>query len=68
VVGPDGRITQWAFEADAPAILARAGLTGSSLAVGETVTVVANPLKDGRQGGSLVRVVKADGQVLNARP
>jgi len=67
VVGRDGAITEWAFEVDSPAMLARAGIGRDAVVAGEKVTVTAHPLKDGRPGGSLVTLIKADGTVLDPR-
>lgn len=67
VVGPDGKETEWGFEAEGPSTLLRAGIKAKSLVPGEKVTVVGHPMKDGRPAGSLMSVTKADGTVLTPR-
>jgi hypothetical protein len=68
VVGPDGKTTEWGFEAEGPSTLLRAGIKAKSFMPGDKVTVVANPMKDGRPAGALITVTKADGTVLSPRP
>ena len=45
-------------------MLQRAGVTKSAVKPGDKVSVDLHPLRDGRTGGQLVRVVLADGKVL----
>ena len=68
VTGPDGKVTEWAFEAEGPSTLIRAGIKKSTLMPGDKVTVTTNPLKDGRPGGSWVCLTKADGAVVDPHP
>jgi hypothetical protein len=68
VPGAGGKAVRWSFEGDSPATLMRSGIARSSLSVGEKVTITGRPLRDGRPGGRLVRVVKADGTVLEPHP
>jgi hypothetical protein len=68
VVGPDGKQTEWGFEAEGPSTLLRAGIKAKSFVPGERVTVVGHPMKDGRPAGGLISVTKADGTVLSPRP
>jgi hypothetical protein len=68
VAGADGKSTEWGFEAEGPSTLLRAGIKASSFKPGDKVTIVANPMKDGRPAGSLIQVTKADGTVLSPRP
>jgi hypothetical protein len=68
VVGPDGKATEWGFEAEGPSTLLRAGIKAKTFLPGDKVTVTGHPMKDGRPAGGLVNVVKADGTVLNPRP
>jgi hypothetical protein len=67
VTGPDGKVTEWGFEAEGPSTLLRAGIKAKSLQPGDKVTVVGHPMKDGRTAGSLMQVTKADGTVLSPR-
>jgi hypothetical protein len=60
--------TLWGFEAEGPSALMRAGIKKNALQPGDTVTVRARPLRDGRPAGAWVTVTKSDGTVLNPRP
>lgn len=66
VADSDG--TLWSFETNPPSTLARAGIKRSMLPAGIKVTVSAMPLRDGRAGGQIVTVTKADGTVLSMAP
>jgi hypothetical protein len=68
VPGPDGKAVEWGFEAEGPSTLLRAGIKSKSFVPGEKVTVLANPMKDGRPAGALLQVTKADGSVFSPRP
>lgn len=65
VVGQDGKATEWGFEAEGPSTLIRAGIKARTFRYGEVVTVTANPMRDGRPAGLLMRVTKADGSVFS---
>jgi hypothetical protein len=53
------------FEADPPIALIRwAGWRKELLKLGDSVTIEYCPLRDGRSGGKILRVVLADGQIL----
>lgn len=65
-----GNVVAYGFEGAAPGELSRmSNWTKRAVAPGEKVTVQFSPLKDGRPGGTLGAVTKADGTVLgnNAR-
>lgn len=64
VAGPNGAVQEWGIEGSTPGILGRRGWTRHSLQPGDKVSVTIHPLKNGDHGGSLVKVTKADGQVL----
>lgn len=64
VMKPDGTTEKWGLEGAGVAMLQRAGVTRSAVKTGDKVTVDLHPLRDGRTGGQLVRVVLADGKVL----
>ena len=68
VTGPDGKAVEWGFEAEGPSTLKRAGIDAKTFKPGEKVTVVANPMKDGRPAGAWVKVTTADGKVYSTRP
>ena len=62
VTNADGSQTDWSFEAAAVAQLIPKGINAETYKIGEKVTVVGGPLKDGRHGGVLKFVVHADGR------
>jgi hypothetical protein len=68
VTGADGKTTEWGFEAEGPSTLLRAGIKAKSFLPGDKVTIVANPMKDGRPAGALITATKADGTVFSPRP
>ncbi len=66
--GPDGKVAEWGFEAEGPSTLMRAGIKAKTFKPGDKVTVVGNPMRDGRPAGSLISVTMADGKVITPRP
>jgi len=67
VTDDKGNVVAYGFEGASPAELSRnAHWTKHSVAPGERVTVQYSPLKDGRPGGSLGVVTKADGTMIRA--
>ena len=62
-----GGDVEWSIETAAPIVLLRAGIRPTSLKPGDKVTVRTHPLKDGKPGGNLIDVKKADGTVLTTR-
>ena len=64
VSGPGGKPTQWSIELNGPETLFRQGFRPDNPKVGDKVTVVAHPLRDGRHGGSVVSVKLADGKFI----
>jgi hypothetical protein len=67
VVSPDGKMTEWGFEAEGPSTLLHMGIKPRTFKPGSKVTVVANPMKDGRLAGSWITVTTADGTVYGMR-
>lgn len=67
VTDKNGKAESWAIEGASPANMQRrAGWTKRSVLPGEKVTVDLRPFRDGRPGGAISRVVKADGSVLGS--
>jgi Family of unknown function (DUF6152) len=66
VAAPDqqGRATEWTVQMASRLTLVRLGWTPESLTIGEEVTVVLNPARDGKPYGLMVSVEKADGRAL----
>ena len=67
VRGADGQSYEWALETGGGVgRLIRSNWRQDSMKPGDTVTIVAHPLKDGTTGALLVSVTLADGTVLGA--
>jgi len=64
VTDAKGKQSEWGFECGSPNMMSRTGWTRTTLKTGDKVTVVGNPLKDGRPNASLVRITLPDGRVL----
>jgi hypothetical protein len=65
VVGDDGKVVSYGFEGAAPGEMGRQGGWNKRIVVkGDKVTVQYRPLKDGRPGGSLGNVTRADGTAV----
>lgn len=62
VKGDDGKTVEWSIEGNSPSVLARQGWTKRSLKAGDSITVTMHPLRDGGTGGSLVKILTADGK------
>lgn len=58
----------YSFESGSVSALRRAGWSSTTLRVGEKITVHYFPLRNGGKGGSLFRVVHANGKVDTADP
>ena len=56
--------TEWSIESGAPGMMLRNGWKPSTLKPGDKVTLTMHPLRNGRPGGSLVRVKVPDGRTL----
>ena len=56
----------WAVEAASVTGMVQAGWRKSTLKVGDSVTIVGRPLKDGRPGVQLLRAILADKTVLRS--
>lgn len=59
-----GKPTLWGLEAPGPSQLLRGGWDRETVKPGDKVTISINPLRDGRNGGSLIKIVLADGRAL----
>jgi len=65
---PKAEPVEWAVEMGAPIQLLRHGWKPSSLKPGDKITVVINPLRDGRPGGQIVSAIGPDGKPIGAAP
>jgi hypothetical protein len=71
VTDDKGQAQTWGLESLAVGLLYRDGWTADSLKPGDRVTVQLHPMRDGTNGGQLMKVTLLDGHVLNsgaARP
>ncbi len=59
-----GKKEVWSIELNSPNNLKRNGWKSTSLKAGDQVTLLANPLRDGKKGGLFISVTLADGKVL----
>ncbi len=64
VPNDSGAKVQWQVELNSPNNLRRQGWKSTSVKVGDQVTLVMNPLRDGKRGGLFVSVTLPDGTVL----
>lgn len=62
-----GKVTNWAFEMGAPAVLTRSGWKRSSIKIGDVITVHGTKAKDGTPHGNARSVIMtATGEKLGA--
>ena len=64
VKGEDGNVTRWVAETQAPGIMYPAGYRKDSFKPGDEITVVLEPVKNGRPVGRIQTVVTATGWTL----
>ena len=62
-----GQIVHWGAETENPTTMSRNGWTDKSIKVGEQVTVIALPVKNGNPAGRILEVVLSNGQTLPGR-
>ena len=62
VKGADGEVKNWAVEMSNITNMESRGIYLSTFKPGDTITVMLNPLRDGRAGGNYTSVVAADGK------
>jgi hypothetical protein len=60
----DGTDVAWNFEGNGASNLVAAGWKRSMLEVGESATIIANPMKNGNAGGRLQGIALPDGTVI----
>lgn len=57
-------IGTWDVEAAAPSIMARQGWSKATYKIGDPITIVCHPLKNGAKGASLFYAIRPDGSRL----
>jgi hypothetical protein len=67
VKGDDGKVVTWSFENSGTTNLALAGYDKNTLKVGQEITAVANPARNGTPVGIIIKFVTADGKELMSR-
>jgi hypothetical protein len=67
VANTAGQVETWAIEMNSPQNLIRQGWKRTTLKVGDKVTVVVRPLRDGKPGGSYMSITLANGTVLSGQ-
>jgi hypothetical protein len=63
-----GGVENWSIEMNPPTFLVRGGWKSISIAPGDRVTVVVNPLRTGEKAGKYVSITLPDGRVLGEQP
>lgn len=64
VADAQGQAQEWSIEGASPNMLYRAGWSKSTFSIGERLTIVINPLRDGGNGGYFVSCQLPDGTTL----
>jgi hypothetical protein len=67
VKGADGKVVNWAFEANAPNALNSVGWVETTVKEGDTVTFIGNPRKDGKPTMLVQGVKLKDGKTLSTK-
>ena len=65
---PKAAPVEWGLEMGAPLELFRHGWRPESVKQGDKITVVVNPLRDGRPGGQVVYAIGSDGKPIGRVP
>ena len=67
VKGEDGKVTTWSFENSGTTNLAQAGYSRNTLRVGQEVTAVFNPGRNGTPVGVIIKFITSDGKEIMSR-
>ena len=63
-----GEVKVWGIETANLSMAKRMGMNKNSFKAGDKVTMLINPMKDGREGGRFRRATFEDGHVVNMAP
>lgn len=63
-----GQTQSWGIEGPSPLMMEKAGINKNMLTVGEKVTIVGNPRKDGKPEMLLQAVTLSDGRSISVKP
>ena len=67
VVDENGNVVNWGFENSNVSTLARQGYNRNTLRIGQEITAVVNPSRQGAPVGIVVKVILADGTEIMSR-
>lgn len=65
VPNESGGVDEWEIEGPGFAMLVRNHWTGDTLKPGDKISVTVGPRRDGKPGGTFVRITRPDGEILN---
>jgi Family of unknown function (DUF6152) len=68
LVADNGVTTEWSVQMQSPGNLYRAGWRPGTLKVGDSITVVVHPMRDGSLGAEWVSAMGADGNTIPSSP
>jgi hypothetical protein len=68
VKGEDGTLEEWRAETNSPNALRRRGWTRDSISVGDEITVLGFPTRDGTPYVRISKITFADGRELTGQP
>ena len=68
VTGDDGKVVQWVVETQAPNVVFPVGYRKDSFKAGDQVTIIVEPVKNGRPIGRILQATLANGKTLGATP
>jgi len=68
VTGDDGKVVQWVVETQAPNVVFPVGYRKDSFKSGDQVTIIVEPVKNGRPIGRILQATLANGKTLGATP
>ena len=67
VTDDSGHVAHWTFETENPSTMTRSGWSDKSIKVGEQITVIVLPVKNGNPAGRILEVDLPNGEKLPGR-
>ena len=68
LVDDGGKEVEWNMEMGAPVYLSNRGWRPSAIRPGDRITITANPLRSGANGGLVLNVTRSDGTAIGRVP
>jgi hypothetical protein len=68
LVDDGGKQVEWNMEMGAPVYLSNRGWRPSAIRSGDRITITANPLRSGANGGLVLNVTRSDGTAIGRTP